>query len=116
MGDRAERGGGGCATPVNHRRSHPNDAVVHVIEPSYYGFGSNPHNRYAVRFEKRVTALITLRPIAECVRDTVNLNGEPSLGAIEVEHVRPDRMLPRKGWHSRRAVSQTAPEHRLRRR
>ena len=40
--------------------------------------------------------------------DTVDLDGEPRLGAIEVEHIGSDRMLPSKGWASGRAIAEPA--------
>ena len=51
----------------------------------------------------RSAALIAFRSVFSVVAPAVDLDGEPRLGAIKIEHVGPDRMLPSKRWASRRA-------------
>jgi hypothetical protein len=81
----------------NHRRRCPNDPIGRVIERSHRLDSRDPHNRQALRLEPFVAALIALRAVLRIVADTVDLDGESRLGAIEVEHVGSDRMLPSKG-------------------
>ena len=119
---RASGGAGPCEAwwrglpALDNGGSNANNAVVGFAERRQYLGGGNSHNRHALRFEKRVAALVALRSVACSWSPAVDLNGEPRPGAVEVEPVGPDRMLSPVCRHSRCAVSQTAPKHRLRRR
>jgi hypothetical protein len=50
-----------------------------------------------------------LRPIAHVMPDSVDLDREPRLGAIEIQHVEADRMLAVKDRRSWDARPQPAP-------
>jgi hypothetical protein len=72
----------------NHRRRRPNDPIGYVVERSHRLDSCDSHNRHALRLEPGVTALIALRAVLRVVADTIDLDGEPRPGAIEVEHIR----------------------------
>jgi hypothetical protein len=58
-----------------------------------------------VPLEPCVAAKIALGLVADIVAHTVDLDREPRLRAMEIQHVRTDRMLAAKRRQSRRALA-----------
>ncbi len=100
----------------DHCHRGPYNPVGHLIERGQGFGGGDPHHSYALRFEPRVPAPITFRPVLQVVTRAVDLDGEPGLGAVKVEHIGSDRMLPSKRGRSGCASPKPAPQHGFRRR
>jgi hypothetical protein len=73
-----------------------NNAIGHVVERGQGLGGGDPHHCHAPRFEPRVPAPITFRPALQVMAQAVDLDREPRFGAVKVEHIGSDRMLPSK--------------------
>jgi hypothetical protein len=105
-GDRAKRGGGGRSrsTPQpaerSRRRHHRSGGRLRALERA-------SHN--ALSSEPCVLSSVTFRPIGRVVAHPIDLNRKPSSAAVEVEHVRPNRMLAAKDRRPRRASPQPPP-------
>ena len=56
----------------------------------------NPHNLDSLAIQPSRAFLVERRLIAHVVDDTIHLNRQPGLRAIEVEHESPDGMLAAK--------------------
>jgi len=63
-----------------------------------------------LRFEPAVSPQIALGSVAHIVSDSVDLDGKPRLGAIEIEYTGSDRVLAAKSRQVRRSRAQAAPE------
>jgi hypothetical protein len=79
-------------------RGESNDGVHRFIDTAAQVRGGNAHHRHAVLLEPSVALFVMLRPIAHVVAYAVDLDGEMGFRAIEVEHVRSDRMLAAEDW------------------
>src|SRR5580700_10566569 len=79
-------------------RGESNDGVRRFIDIAAQLCRRNTHHCHAVFLEPSVTLFVVLRPIAHVVAYAVDLDGEMCLWAIEVEHVRSDRMLAAENW------------------
>ena len=67
------------------------------------------HYCYAVFFKPGIATNISLRSIAHVMARTVDLNRETRSRAIEIEHIRADRMLTTEYGLSRRTCTQAIP-------
>src|SRR5580692_9122544 len=79
-------------------RGESNDGVRRCIDIAAQLRRGNAHHCHAVFLEPSVALFVVLRPIAHVVADAIDLDGEVCLWAIEVEHVRSDRMLTTEDW------------------
>jgi hypothetical protein len=95
---------------------HSHDRVSRVIGVTHHLGRRNAHHGKPARFKPRVAAYVALRPIAQVVAHPIDLHGKPRLGAVEVEHVAPDRVLATEDWRSGLSRAQSAPQSRLGRR
>src|SRR5580692_1322745 len=82
-------------------RGESNDGVRRFIDIAVQFRRRNAHYCHAVFVEPSVTLFVVLRPIAHVVAYAVDLNREVCFRAIEVEHVRSDRMLAAEDWLAR---------------
>jgi hypothetical protein len=103
------------ASPSPLLRRHSHDRVSQIIKISRQIIHGNPHNFNPVRLEPGVALLIALRPVAHVMTYAVELNRQPRGGAIEIEDVRADWMLPAKDRLTWFTSSQSAPQPNLRR-
>jgi hypothetical protein len=76
------------------RRRHANDCVSRFIDCAGQIICDDTHHCYAMFFEPRVATNIALWTVAHVMACTIDLDREPRLRAIEIEHVWADRMLP----------------------
>jgi len=76
---------------------------VHEIGRGY------SHHFYAACLQPGIALRVTSRPVAHIVARAVDFDREPRFGAIEVEHVRTDRMLPPKDGTAGSALAQANP-------
>src|SRR5437660_6014716 len=74
----------------------------------------NPDDLYAGRPKVGVAALVALRPVSHAVRRAIHLNAETRVRAVEIQDVRPNRMLPPEGWLPGLPLAQPHPEQLLR--
>ena len=79
-------------------RRESNDGVRRFIDIAAQLRRRNTHHCHAVFLQPSVTLFVVLRPIAHVVAYAVDLDGEMRFRAIEVEHVRSNRMLEAKDW------------------
>jgi hypothetical protein len=98
------------ASALKHRRRHANNRVGRLVDLMHQVDRGDAHHNYAVLLEPGVAALIALRPITHVIAYPVDLNREAGFGAIEVEHVRPNRMLTSKDRPARETCPQSAPQ------
>ncbi len=113
-GNRAQRGGGGVGRDPRNR--HADDRVDGVVDGAHDLARRDAHDRYAPRPQPFVATKVALRPIAHVMADPVHLDGKPSLGALEIDHIGSQRMLTAKDRRPGRARPQPAPQPRFRRR
>ena len=85
----AFRGGGGLS--LDHCRRHSHDGIGHLINPTHHFAGRDPHHRHAAFLEPRVAARVALRAITQVVTYAVDLDRQPRLRAIEIEHIGSNR-------------------------
>jgi hypothetical protein len=76
-------------------RCQANDPVRNVVNPVQIACG-NSYNRDAAFLKPGIALKIALRTRAHIVTDPVDLDCKLRLGAIEIEYVRSNRMLPAK--------------------
>jgi hypothetical protein len=100
---------------VDKRRGHSHDAVHRFVKRAHHVAGGDAHDCHSSRCEPRVAAKVALRPTADIVAHAVDLDRQPGLRAIEIEHIRADRVPTAKYRQSRRALTQPVPQSRLRR-
>ena len=91
---------------------HSNDRIGRVIDLRQV-FRRNADHRHAASLKPSIAADIALRTNAHIVTHSVNLDGEACLRAVEVEHVRSNRMLAAKHRLARSALAQTTLEPRF---
>ena len=96
----------------SHGRSDGLDRLVQMLEDVRRREAERAN---AAGGQPSVTRLISSRRVAESMRFAVDLNRDGRPIAIEVEHIRPDRMLPT-NVPAEGAPAQRAPQHKLRQR
>jgi hypothetical protein len=94
---------------LDQLRSRPNDRVGDIIDPVGDSARWNAHHRDALSSKPCVLSSVTFRPIGRVVAHPIDLDREPSFAAVEVEHVRPNRMLAAKDRRPGRASPQPPP-------
>jgi hypothetical protein len=107
-GDRPKGGGGGVG--FGHRDRHSHHSVRRLVELARQLARGYSDDRYALRFEPALSTQIALGPIAHVVRDSINFDSEARLRAIEIEHIKPHRVLTAKGRQARDSGAQAAPK------
>jgi hypothetical protein len=76
--------------------------------------GRDPLHRHALCAKPCVRPRVALRAVLDVVTHPIDLDCEARLGAVEVEHIGPQRMLAAERRHSRRPRPEQAPQHDLR--
>ena len=95
----------------DHCHGVAHDPVGRVVDAGEDLGGWYPPHRHALRAKPCVAPRVPLRAVLDLVAPPVDLNREARPGAIEVEHVRPDRMLATERRHCGRPRPQPAPKH-----
>ena len=91
-------------------RGESNDGVRRFIDIAVQFRRRNAHHCHAVFLQPSVTQFVVVRPIAHVVAYAVDLDGEMCFRAIEVEHVRSDRMWAAEDWLPRETCAQAIPQ------
>ena len=76
----------------------------------------NPQYGYSLCRQPHRSTSVMLRPLCIAVLLPIDLDRQPRLGAVEVEHKDTDRMLPSEFQASQLTTAQTDPQPRFRRR
>jgi hypothetical protein len=110
----AKRGRGTARSAVegvglDQLHSQPNDRVGDIIDPVGHLACWNAHHRNALSSEPCVLSSVTFRPVGRVVAHPIDLDRKPSFAAVEVDDVRPNRMLAAKDRRPGRASPQPPP-------
>ncbi len=97
-----------------HLGSETDDAIDDITDVRQFPCG-DAHNSDATLLEPGIAPLIPLRMFAQVVAYSINLNGKLRLGAIEIEHIRANRMLTAKRGFARGTFAEASPEPGFRR-
>jgi hypothetical protein len=92
---------------------HTHDCICCFIKALHQIGSRNPHQGDASRSQPRAAPQITRRSAPHIVTQSIDLDGEPCLRAIEVDHIRSNRVLPAKHRLCRPASFQATPQPRL---
>ncbi len=98
------------ASASKHLCRHSNDRISRFVDLTSQFACGNAHHRHAACLKPGVAPNVALRPIAHVVTHPINLDSKTCLGAIEIENIRADRMLPTKHRLSRRTLTQSVPQ------
>ena len=116
-------GGGGPRVARWRGLSAWASSIATAIRTTPSATSSGARNTSAAAIRVTVTPCASIhasRRMSRCGRSfvdhAVDLDGEPRPRAIEVEHVRSDRMLSPKRWRFGLSGAQAGPQHRFRRR
>ncbi len=114
----AQRGRRGRSRRRGRRRRYrlTNKAIRHVVRVGQHVRCRNPLNHDPSRCEPRIARLVPLRLIPHVVAPPIHLHRQPRRRAVEVEHVRPKRMLPPKPRQSVTHTPEPQPQLHFRRR
>ena len=75
------------------RRNDSVGSAVRIVEDTG---GGHMQNAQAVVLQKRIAPLVTLRAVATIMTFTIHFDRQRGLATVEIDNVRPDRMLPPK--------------------
>jgi len=92
----------------HHLVCHANDRVSYVVYARQIASG-NAQDSDAMLLEPIIAPQITQWSVAHVMTSTIDFDRETRFGAVEIENVRPERMLAAKHRLASRACSQAAP-------
>ncbi len=91
------------------------DIANDAVQIAKHLAGRNTQDGHAMLREKRIAPRVPLRPVSPLMGFPIDLHRKLCRRAVEVEHIRPRRMLPAK-TQAFRPLAQDTPQHDLRQR
>ena len=85
------------------RQSH--DRILDLLDPAGDVDRGDAQHGNASLPQPCVSSRIALRPISQVMAHPIDLDGQARLGAIEVEHIRAERVLTAEDGRSGRALA-----------
>src|SRR6185437_6640820 len=110
----SESGGGGL--PSFHIQREPHNRVCYFFYFILQIGRWNMNYSNAVLLQPDIASFVPFRSISKLMTCPIDFDRQPCRRTIEIEHVRSNRMLTAKHRFAWRALAQSAPQSRLRRR